>query len=131
MSSEEWDQGRWVVGGSTSTGVGEKELGRSESSLPSPDDVLLEAVKLTEGQRQEDYGPPGVCLGRIANLWNVYFGWGVTSEKVAQAMMLVKMARLMQSSTKDSYVDIAGYARLAWLTSTGPVRSNTDKGQEV
>lgn len=133
MSKEGWDRGHWVVGGSTFTSAHDGTTGKSPLNRPDTENILLEAVKLTDGPRQQEYGVPFSNLSRIANLWRIQFGWDTSPEKVAQAMILLKMARLSHRTSRDSYVDIAGYARLAWDSSCSPcpLRHSDDTGEEV
>jgi len=72
------------------------------------------AASLITGQRQEDYGPPVKNFQRIANLWNGHMETDIfTPRKVAELMLLLKMARTINSPTEDSYVDAIGYAAIA------------------
>ena len=96
--------------------------------------ILEKANELVNGDRQEDYGDPHTNHKRIADLWNSYlrgaqpFGYfasaedgrlvgeispGITATDAAVMMILVKVARLMQSPNhRDTWVDIAGYAEV-------------------
>lgn len=72
------------------------------------------AASLITGQRQEDYGPPVKNFQRIANLWNGHMETDIfTPRKVAELMLLLKMARTINSPTEDSYIDAIGYAAIA------------------
>lgn len=85
--------------------------------------ILTEALDIVNGERERDYGPPTENLARIRDFWNTYLssvlGYKVElkSRNVAELMVLVKVARLIQSPTKDSYVDMAGYAALSYEAS--------------
>jgi hypothetical protein len=77
--------------------------------------ILQEAEAAVYGPRQSSYGHPRLNFQRTADLWNGYLkarGEGeITPTDVAQMMVLLKMARLMQTPDhRDSYVDMAGYA---------------------
>ena len=74
-------------------------------------DILEEALAITSGDRQAAYGPPDQDFRRTADAWKSLFGWDTSPEKVAQAMILLKLSRLQHSRKRDSVVDIAGYAR--------------------
>jgi hypothetical protein len=92
--------------------------GASDSaSPPSSENILQEASKDVYGPRQAAYGHPRENFERTARLWNGYlFAKGSTDlllapEDVAHMMVLLKMARLIQTPDhRDSWVDIAGYA---------------------
>ena len=72
------------------------------------------AASLITGDRQNDYGPPVVNFQRIANLWNAHMETNIfTPRKIAELMLLLKMARTITSPTEDSYVDAIGYAAIA------------------
>jgi hypothetical protein len=76
-------------------------------------EILHEAARLTAKDRQQTYGDPRTNHCRIADLWTTYLGNEVTPQQVAICMALVKVARLMQTETEDSFVDLAAYAAIA------------------
>jgi hypothetical protein len=76
-------------------------------------DILQEAARLTAKDRQKIYGDPRTNHCRIADLWTIYLGNEVTPQQVAICMALVKIARLMETETADSFVDLAAYAAIA------------------
>lgn len=86
------------------------------------DNILEAANKIIYGDRENTYGDPGKNLRNIANLWEMYLHGtgalkddcaGISAEDVALMMVLLKIARLMNSpSHKDSLIDICGYAAL-------------------
>ena len=85
--------------------------------------VLLEAHKIINGDRQQSYGNPEDTHGVIAELWNGYMrakamtqGKDISqipilrSEDAALLMVLFKIAReLNGAGVRDSAVDAAGY----------------------
>lgn len=79
-------------------------------------ELLEEAAKITNGERQDHYGTPENNFARIAALWNNYLGiqdahFLLGPSDVAAMMILLKVARLASDSKHlDSWVDIAGYA---------------------
>ena len=76
-------------------------------------EILQEAARLTAKDRQKIYGDPRTNHCRIADLWTIYLGNEVTPQQVAICMALVKIARLMETETADSFVDLAAYAAIA------------------
>ena len=75
------------------------------------EELLKEAIKITKGARQTNYGTPEDNFKRIADLWSVYLGRSITPSDVAVMMILMRTARLMNDCKHmDSWVDIAGYA---------------------
>lgn len=88
----------------------------SDTHEPYPKRVQLtqSAAALITGDRQKDYGPPVANFQRIANLWNDHMETTMfTPRKVAELMLLLKMARTVNSPTDDSYLDAIGYAAIA------------------
>lgn len=88
----------------------------------SPDDAAKESIldvaqRVTTGDRRRDYDRATPNHERIAGAWN----WYIQARKnpqadlspldVATMMILLKIARACNTPTKDSYVDIAGYAK--------------------
>jgi hypothetical protein len=82
--------------------------------------VLKEAASLITGDREAEYGTPQVNFQRIADLWNVQLAHLLKDDvkiqptDVALAMLQVKLGRAVQSPKRDTFVDIAGYAGLAF-----------------
>lgn len=102
-------------------GIATKMLGLPVFGTPGPLDagaftgtretVLGEANRIVNGPRQKDYGHPLDDFSKTAAMWGPIFADGVvTAEKVALAMICVKMSRLLNTpGHRDSQVDIAGY----------------------
>lgn len=74
-------------------------------------DVLIEALALTKGDRQAQYGPPDQDFRRTADMWTALFEREFAPHEVAMAMACLKLSRLTHSLKRDSVVDLAGYAR--------------------
>lgn len=82
--------------------------------------ILDEAKRLINNDRQKDYGRPEINHTRIANLWSAFLETDITPAQVAMCMSLVKVARLIESPKHlDSYVDMAAYAAIAGEIETG------------
>ena len=92
--------------------------------------VLLDAHKIINGERQDQYGNPEDSFGTIAAMWNAYLQVAtrkqddgdfyplttpqLTAQHVAVMMALLKVARIAHGAgVKDSYVDGAAYLALA------------------
>ena len=106
-----------------------KPLATTERRAPSrpvaSESILTEALRVTGGDRNENYGHPIANHQRIADLWNGYFAAravdvaGVRQPTQAQLepadvvnlMILLKLARELHTSKRDNFTDIAGYAR--------------------
>lgn len=81
------------------------------------EDILEEALRITRGDRQAQYGPPDQDFRRTAGIWTSLFGHllkdGAAFEPmhVALAMIGLKLSRQMHQRKRDNWTDIAGYAR--------------------
>lgn len=89
------------------------------NTTPERVNILTEASGLITGQRQQDYGTPEENFQRMADYANVHFKKNLennipfSARQTAEFMILLKMARTINSPTRDSYVDIAGYSGIA------------------
>lgn len=82
--------------------------------MPQRQVTLETAIRLTTGQRREEWGPVETSFQRIADGWEPIFGVSLTPHQVALAMVWLKVARALESpESMDSYVDLAGYGALA------------------
>ena len=80
------------------------------------ENILQEADAIAGHSRSRDYGHPKVNHDRIAKMWNAYFSAKgdkvtVTAADVATMMILLKIARHINSPKHDNLVDIAGYTK--------------------
>lgn len=73
---------------------------------------LDEAGRIIAGDRDAQYGKPEDNFKRIATIWSVILGVGVTEEDVAMMMVGLKVARYANKSgfQADTWIDIAGYS---------------------
>lgn len=83
--------------------------------LDAKEDVLEEALHITQGARQEEYGPPDKDFARTAAIWSAIKGVEFTAPEVALFMIAVKLSREVHQPKRDNAVDIAGYARCLHL----------------
>jgi hypothetical protein len=90
-----------------------------QSAPPSDvmESILDEAIRITSGSRRRDYDSATPNHERIAGAWNWYLKARKTSNAdvsaldVSAMMILLKLARACHTPTRDSFVDVAGYAR--------------------
>jgi len=87
-------------------------------------EVLREAEKVVCGHREHDYGTPENNFTAIAELWDAYlnhiYGEKLSARDVAIMMCLFKIGRTTYGKgTKDTFVDLAGYAACAAEVSGG------------
>ena len=80
--------------------------------------VLNEAIKIINGERNQQYGSPEDSFSLIAKLWNIYLAetgvddFELDKRDVAFMMMLLKVARELNGHKRDNIVDLCGYAGL-------------------
>ena len=83
-------------------------------------DVPKEAAELIDGDRNHEYGDPREMHQRAADIFNAYRGAMLTAHDVAMLLLSVKLARLNHMPDhRDSYVDICGYAGIAYEIADG------------
>lgn len=76
-------------------------------------DVLDNAKKIINGERQGTYGNAEDRFSIIAQMWTAYLGKDITADDVANMMILMKVARNSSGVYKDdNWIDICGYAAL-------------------
>jgi hypothetical protein len=71
-------------------------------------DFLIEA-RATIQDRGMDYGHPTDNMQRTARLWSAYLEMPVSDYQVAMCLAMVKIARSMESTKVDNYIDGAAY----------------------
>jgi hypothetical protein len=71
-------------------------------------DYLTEARAIIQ-DRGLDYGHPTDNMSRTASLWAAYLEVPIEPYQVAMCLALVKVARSMETSKVDNYVDGAAY----------------------
>jgi hypothetical protein len=84
-------------------------------------EILETARNLINGERAEQYGNAYLNHARIAALWTTYIRSkpdDLTPVDVAMMLVLMKVARSIETPKDDSFVDIAGYSALAGEMST-------------
>jgi hypothetical protein len=73
--------------------------------------ILTEALRVCEGDRQDSYGEPDALAVKVAQIWSGILGHTVEPTDVPLMMAGLKIARLkMHPGHRDSLVDLAGYA---------------------
>lgn len=71
--------------------------------------VAVDAIRLVDNDRNDQYGPPEANLQRIADMWAGYLGTPVTKEDVALMMVMVKISRAKNGYSKDNAIDGVAY----------------------
>jgi hypothetical protein len=81
--------------------------------------ILADAEKLINGDRNNAYGPPSQDFERTAIMWTAYLDGRTILEAhdVAAMMCLLKLSRISwQPENRDSWTDLAGYAACGYET---------------
>lgn len=71
--------------------------------------VAVDAIRLVDEDRNDQYGPPDENLTRIAKLWSTYLGTEVTAMDVSLMMVLLKISRSKAGYARDNSVDGIAY----------------------
>lgn len=71
-------------------------------------DFLNEARAIIQ-DRGLDYGSPTDNMSRTASLWSAYLEVPLEDYQVAMCLALVKVARTMEGSKVDNFIDGAAY----------------------
>lgn len=92
----------------------DEAIAQTFAPLSEPENILEEALNLTEGARNDDYGHPYHDFTRTAGMWSALFDDRLLEplepQDVAMAMICVKLSREMNKAKRDNRVDMAGYA---------------------
>lgn len=84
--------------------------------------VLDEAKKTITKVKVDQYGLPENNFQKIADMWNAYLNSysgasesrELSAKDVANMMVLLKIARAQNGDKADTYVDMIGYAAIAY-----------------
>lgn len=90
-----------------------KVVAAADASAKKRGSVLLEAMKVINGERVDQYGNPEDCFDMIAEFWSSYTGVPLRGKDVAMMMDLLKIAREKTTHKRDNLRDICGYTALA------------------
>jgi len=72
-------------------------------------DILNDALKIINGERQDQYGNPEDSFTKIAALWSEWLCVELSKKDVAMMMVLLKIARERNQYKRDNILDAAGY----------------------
>ena len=72
--------------------------------------ILEEAIRITRGDRQAQYGPPDQDFERTAKMWSALKGVEFEAREVAMFMICLKLSRETHQRKRDNWVDASGYA---------------------
>lgn len=77
-----------------------------------PDPIEVEARKLIEGDRNQDYGPWVEEAAKIAAVWSALAGVRILPRQVAPMMVGLKLVRDSNRHKRDNLTDAVGYLLL-------------------
>jgi Domain of unknown function (DUF6378)/Domain of unknown function (DUF4406) len=106
-----------TVAKATGKGICEYNGPNKALSKVTPEPVTLEAHRIVLGARRKEYGHPVTNFTRIAKLWSIVLDHDVSIYQVGLCMIALKLAREINSPTRDGRVDIAGYAETLEIVS--------------
>ncbi len=69
----------------------------------------------TLNEREQSYGDPSESMKNIAHMWSAYYERRISPHEMVSMMIMLKLSRLKENpSHVDSWLDIAGYASIAY-----------------
>ena len=95
---------------STSSTHEKEESRRSiRSGLMTDPTIAVDALRLVDEDRNEQYGDYDENLSRIAEMWSGFLGVDINAMDVALMMVLVKISRSKAGYARDNAVDGVAY----------------------
>ena len=90
--------------------------------------ILVEAARLVDTDRANDYGDPRDDFKRIATIWSTLLenklNTDLTSDEVGAMMIALKLSRSVYNKKRDNWIDIAGYAHCADICTNYNISNN-------
>lgn len=100
-------------------------------SVAGHETILQEAERLTNGDRNADYGHPLDDFRKTAEMWSAYLnskhnaGIELDPEDVGFMMVLLKISRHMHMPKRDNLVDAAGYINTVAMCEVERINRNS------
>lgn len=84
------------------------------SKIPdcTPKSILLEADKIVNGDRNDQYGDPSIAFKEYRDILKTTFGIELTEVEICKVLMSIKLGRLKHKYKRDSIVDLCGYSEI-------------------
>jgi len=80
--------------------------------------LLLQAEKIVNGDRNEQYGDAKQAFQEYANILKTTFDIDLTPEQICKVQMAIKLGRLKYKFKQDSLLDLIGYSEILNRLST-------------
>jgi len=99
-----------------------KDAANFKAGDPQRGKILMRALDIINGERQDQYGNPEDSFALIGKYWTEFLkancaiieGVQISPKEVAEMMALFKIARMSgQKAKRDNYLDCVGYLALA------------------
>jgi hypothetical protein len=74
--------------------------------------ILLQADKIVNGDRNDQYGDPKIAFGEYKQILSATFGIELTEAQICKVMMAIKLGRMKYKYKEDSLVDLCGYTEI-------------------
>ena len=74
--------------------------------------ILLQADKIVNGDRNDQYGDPNVAFAEYKQILSATFGIELTEAQICKVMMAIKLGRMKYKYKEDSLVDLCGYTEI-------------------
>ena len=74
--------------------------------------ILVEADKITDGEKRKDYGDVNESFNNIAGVWSMILDKPISDTQVALMMIAFKLVRESHKHSRDNLVDMCGYIKL-------------------
>lgn len=99
---------------STSTGsdLDIDNIDRVDIKQVKKQSILLQADKIVNGDRNEQYGDPNVAFEEYRTILKATFGIDLTSAQICKVLMAIKLGRMKYKYKEDSLVDLCGYTEI-------------------
>ncbi len=76
---------------------------------------FIDILSHTLNEREDSYGDPSDSMKTIAHMWSAYHDSYISAPEMVSMMIMLKLARLKETPDHlDSWIDIAGYASIAY-----------------
>lgn len=99
---------------STSTGsdLDIDNIDRVDIKQVKKQSILLQADKIVNGDRNEQYGDHNVAFEEYRTILKATFGIDLTSAQICKVLMAIKLGRIKYKYKEDSLVDLCGYTEI-------------------